>query len=423
MKQPNLKTSRKNLILALLTSLALVLSACGGNTTAPVQPDLDVSAPAGTQTDTSATDDDSLDANSDELAITPAPLDSAFDVPAGTQPGFVGSPYTADTFPLSEMVSVLPRDAIPAITDPEMIRSDQLDYLSDQDLVFGIVHNGEARAYPHNIGWWHEIVNDRIGGRAMAITFCPLTGTGLVFDAERSDGSRLNLGVSGLLYNTNLVMFDRDDDTLYPQIYASSISGGDKGTALTLMPVVETTWAAWKRLYPDTKVMAGGPYTRSRYTQYPYGDYRTNDGAFLFRIRPSLSSNSNDNAARLASKERVLGLRINAEARAYQFAAMGNQQVINDVLGDHELVVVYDEDSRMAIPYSRQLDGQVLSFDIVQDSSFPFSLRDNETGTLWDITGKAVEGELVGQQLQQIPAHNAMWFAWVTFWPNTDVWP
>lgn len=417
---------RKPASILALAALSAALAACGGNATAPVQPDLGVTESVSSGDDGSAaggTASGSTDTSTDGSSSPgPVPLDFGFDLPTGTEPGFVGSPWTADTFPVNEMVSVLPRDAIPAITDPRMIQSDALDYLSDADLVFGVVYNGEARAYPHNIGWWHEIVNDRVGGRAMAITFCPLTGTGLVFDAEGDDGSRLNLGVSGLLYNTNLIMFDRSDDTLYPQIYAASISGRAKGSTLRLMPVIETTWAAWKRLYPNTSVMAGGPYRQSRYTEYPYGDYRSNDNAFLFRIRPNLTDNSNSSAARVPAKDRVLGLRIDAEARAYHFASLGNQQVLNDVLAGHELVVAYDAASRMAIPYSRRVDDRVLTFEIVQDGSFPFSLRDNETGSLWDIRGRAVEGELAGSQLQQIPAHNAMWFAWVTFWPNTDVW-
>jgi hypothetical protein len=105
------------------------------------------------------------------------------------------------------------------MTDPQMVRRDQVDYLSDTDLILGVVVEGEARAYPHNIGWWHEIVNDRVSGHPVSVTFCPLTGTGLVFDGKRDRRRRMELGVSGLLYNTNLVMFDREDESLYPQIY------------------------------------------------------------------------------------------------------------------------------------------------------------------------------------------------------------
>lgn len=255
---------------------------------------------------------------------SPGSLDLGFDLPVGTEPGFVGSPYTASTFPLDQLQSVLPRDATPALTDPEMVRRDQVDFLSNRDLVFGVVINGEARAYPHNIGWWHEIVNDKVGGHPVSVTFCPLTGTGLVFDGKTASGGRLELGVSGLLYNTNLVMFDRDNLSLYPQIYAASVSGVSWGETLTLMPVVETTWSAWKQLYPNTLVIADEPYGQSRYGQYPYGDYRTNDNYFLFSIRPSLASNRNGFSTRIPSKDRVLGVRIDADVRAYPYAQMGD---------------------------------------------------------------------------------------------------
>ena len=400
----------------LALALTVTLVACGGNSSAPTQPSSDNAVPIEIDTSTSTPAPDTF--TPPETSF----FDLGFDLPVGTRPGFEGSPFSANSFPLNEMASVLPRDAIPAITNPTMVRQDNVDYLSDNDLVFGIVINGDARAYPHNIGWWHEIGNDVVGGHPVSITFCPLTGTGLVFDGALPDGRRLDLGVSGLLYNTNLVMFDRRNDTLYPQIYAASITGDTKGEALALMPVVETTWSAWKRLYPETRVIARGPYPRTRYTEYPYGNYRTDNRDFLFSIRPSLSTNINDYAIDFPAKGRVLGVRIDAEARAYPFEKMGSQRVVNDVLGGLEIAVVFDAGSEMIIPYSRRLDGQVLSFSIEDDGSFPFSLRDAETGSLWDIRGRAIEGELKGQQLTQVPAHNAMWFAWVTFWPNTDVW-
>ena len=400
-----LTTSGRRLATALLVSLV----GCGDGTDGPTQPLFNDTAAADIETGT-------------PVVAAGAGSGAGLDRPVGTEPGFVGSPYTASTFPLSEMQSVLPADAIPSITDPEMVRRDQVDYLSDSDLVFGVVVNDEARAYPHNIGWWHEIVNDRIDGYPVSVTFCPLTGTGLVFDGKRAHRRRLELGVSGLLYNSNLVMFDREDESLYPQIYAAGVHGAGQGQTLSLMPVVETTWGAWKQLYPNTLVIANGPYSQTRYTTYPYGDYRTNDSAFLFRIRPTLRANGNDYAVLLPAKDRVLGVRIDAETRAYPFDQVGSRRVVNDVLGGQEIVVVYDAEYRLAIPYWRRVGDRVLTFDIVDDGSFPFSIRDVETETLWDIKGRAVDGELEGLQLTQVPAHNSMWFAWVNFWPNTSVW-
>jgi hypothetical protein len=344
-------------------------------------------------------------------------------VPVGTQPGFTGSPYDANSFPISQVLTVLPQDAIPAVTDPELVSPEQVRYVSGGDLVFGVVIDGDARAYPHSIGWWHEIVNDVVGGRPVCVTFCPLTGTGLVFDGRDGNGGRRLLGVSGRIYNTNLVMYDPNDPgSLYPQIYAAAVRGTQAGRTLPLMPVVETKLSSWRRLYPDTRVVAPGPYPETQYYGYPYGEYRTDDDVFLFDLQPSPASNPNAHALRFGSKDRILGVRIDAETVAFPYAQMAPRRVINEIVGGVEIVVAFDDEAYLAIPYWRRVAGRVLSFDVLDDGSFPFALQDRETGTRWDIRGRAVEGPLAGEQLVQVPAHSAMWFAWVTFWPATRVW-
>ena len=299
-----------------------------------------------------------------------------------------------------------------------------MEYLRPDDLVLGVVINGEARAYPHNIGWWHEIVNDKIGGRAISVTFCPLTGTGLVFDATDAHGGQFQLGVSGLLFNTNLVMYDRrDGDTLYPQMAFKAISGPRRGESLQLLPVVETTWDTWRTLYPRTRVIEKGLYHLQTYAKYPYGDYRTNHDYLLFDLVIPLHNNGNRWATQLERKERVLGVRLDGESKAYPFSAMGERAVINDRVGGVDIAVVWDRASVLVVPYARVVDGQTLTFDPVAVADFPFfGLRDRETGTLWDARGLALEGGLAGKQLVQVPAHNSMWFAWVTFWQTTAVW-
>ena len=123
----------------------------------------------------------------------------------------------------------------------------------------GLVFDGDARAYPHNIGWWNEIINDQFTDRSVAVTLCPLTGTGLVFDATGADRTQIEFGVSGLLINSNLVMYDRRDGaTLYPQMIYTAINGGDLGAQLELLPVIETTWGMWKKMYPNTTVVEAG---------------------------------------------------------------------------------------------------------------------------------------------------------------------
>ena len=345
-------------------------------------------------------------------------------LPWGANEPLIGSYLDVGSFPFREVVSGgPPKDGIPALNNPTFVGALGVNYLSENDLVLGVVINGEARAYPHNIGWWHEIVNDVVGDHPISVTFCPLTGTGLVFDAEDENGGQFELGVSGLLFNNNLIMYDRRDDTsLYPQIYFTGVQGPRTGESLKLLPVVETTWATWKRLHPDTRVIAGNTGWSRDYTRYPYGGYRTNDDAFLFGLNPSLPSNLNDFASAYGAKDGVLGVRLNGQAMAYSFADMGAQAVVNHQVGGVDIAVVWDQANYLAIPYARYANGQTLSFDLELSSGFPFNLRDRETGTLWDIKGTAVEGPLAGAQLTQVPAHNSFWFAWVTFWQDTGVW-
>ena len=161
------------------------------------------------------------------------------------------------------------------------------------------------------------------------MTFCPLTGTGLVFDATDAHGGQFQLGVSGLLFNTNLVMYDRrDGDTLYPR----------------------------------TRVIEKGLYHLQSYAKYPYGDYRTNHDYLLFDLVIPLHNNGNRWATQLERKERVLGVRLDGESKAYPFSAMGERAVINDRVGGVDIAVVWDRASVLVVTCARVVDGQTLTF-------------------------------------------------------------
>ena len=324
-------------------------------------------------------------------------------------------------------------DGIPSMTDPDFVAADDADFVLDNELVMGVYLHGVARAYPEALGWHHEVINDVIGGQGVAVTLCPLTGTGLVFDATDDDGRRFELGVSGGLINSNLVMYDRrDNETLWPQMIYTAIRGSYAGEELQLLPVVETTWAMWRRMHPDTQVAVPGtgldsyPASRrdafadlDRYLRYPYGGYRTSDG-----IAFPLTTGTPD-FDRLHPKAVVLGICRDGAAKSYPFDRMPDGAVINDELGSERIVVVFDTGSGTAIPYSSRVDGRDLTFYAVEPAAgeLPVAFRDVETGTRWDMLGRAATGsELEGHRLEQVPAHNAMWFAWDTYWHEAPVW-
>lgn len=330
-----------------------------------------------------------------------------------------------NNFPTNQIVSGgVDKDAIPALTDPSFVSltSSDANYVNDDDLVLGVVINGEAKAYPHNMGWWHEIVNDVVGGQPIVVSFCPLTSTGLVFNGQGDNGSRITCGVSGLLFNNNLIMYDRrDDTTLYPQMIHAAISGS--GGELQLLPVIETTWRYWKQLYPNSKVVSvqAGTYSSGRYTVYPYGSYRSLDQGPTFQSFPALSDNIT--AQLFPPKTMTLGLRFDEMAKAYPFPVLVQHNVLNDTFQGRDLVVLFYAQEQYARPFSRVVNGTTLTFTKVEsdDPIYPFLIQDTETGSTWNLKGEAIAGSLHGQHLTPLPAHNSFWFAWATFWQNTGI--
>lgn len=271
-------------------------------------------------------------------------------------------------FPQDKILSGgVPPDGIPALTDPTTVPASQSGW-GDGEMVSGVFFAGEARAYPQNIGWWHEIVNDKVGGHSVCYTFCPLTGTGLVFDGQGDQGQggdRITLGVSGLLFNTNLIMYDRRDrKTLYPQMIYASINSTPQ--ELRLLPVVETTWGLWKQLYPRTSVVSAQTGYPRNYGVYPYGSYREDTDIFF-----PLAQDFNKNAlAKLFHpKEMALGLRgINGTPRVYPFKAMGERAALNETLDGRDILIVWYKEGLLAIPYNRNVDGRPLMFEVVNPS-------------------------------------------------------
>ena len=349
-------------------------------------------------------------------------------------PAWSGSPFPFEH--LDQLTSHLrsggpPIDGIPAVTNPDFAPASQIEYVRDTDLVIGVVRGGEVKAYPENLGWWHEIINDRIGDEYISVTLCPLTGTPQVFDATAEDGSQIEFGVSGLLINSNLVMYDRrDDSTLYPQMIYTGINGAYKGEQLELLPAIVTTFGMWKRMYPDSEVALFGTgldrysagqqsyYSKANLFQdYPYGDYRTNHNRIFFYW----TTNTPDLSV-YQPKEMFLGICLGDELRAYGFGDMGPEAVVNDDLGGEPLLVVFHEDSQTALPYSREIDGRTLTFYQADPTGQLPEFRDVETGTTWDLLGRGVAGPLEGEQLVQLPAYYSMWFAWSTYWPESTVW-
>lgn len=262
-----------------------------------------------------------------------------------------------------------PRDGIPAIDKPVFQQADSVDWLSDSDRVLGINMGGESRAYPVAILNWHEIVNDSIGGRPVVVTFCPLCNTGMAFDAEVA-GETLTFGVSGLLFQSDVLLYDRETESLWSQIWSEAISGPYKGRKLEQIPLEHTSWAAWRDKYPDTQLLSRDTGVRRDYLRDPYAGYEQSPTT-LFPV-------ANRAPGPWHSKEWVMGVSLNGEHKAYPFSelAAAKSSRFTDNLGGQTYTVIWDATHRSAIV---ELEGEI------------------------------------------IPTTTAFWFAWYAFYPQTKV--
>lgn len=308
------------------------------------------------------------------------------------------------------------KDGIPSIDNPQFSSKEDIDalgILSNADLVIGIKVGDEIRAYPHPILDWHEIVNDNVNGLPVALTYCPLTGTAIGWK-RTINGVETTFGVSGLLYNTNLIPYDRASDSNWSQMLLKSVNGSNINTDIETYPLVETTWGEWKFLFPDAKVLNTSSGFDRPYGIYPYGDYRENNSLLLFPIE--------NEDGRLPRKERGLGVTVNNQSRFYRFNNFEATLVgtVNDNLNNKNIVVVGSKLRNFLVAYDREIEpGVVLTFEPIQEEG-AVVMRDNN-GDRWTIFGEAIEGPYLGQTLKPTSSFIGMWFAWATFHPDVEI--
>ena len=316
------------------------------------------------------------------------------------------------SIPADEVVDGGPGpDGIPAIESPEFESAATIQSVDDQDLVVVVRYQDEVRVYPHDILNYHEVVNDGAADDPFTLSYCPLTGSATVWkgNVTHADSS---FGTSGLLYNSNLIMYDRETRSFWSQMLQSAVSGDRIRENADKFQVIETVFATLRQMYPDARVMTRNTHFTRDYDDYPYGNFRSVPG-LLFPV------SNTDN--RLHPKTRVIGVRSAASAKVYQLREFGGTTVaINDQVGNLSVVVVGSSADNFSAIYDRTLtDGTVLNFTAIQDD-LPNVLSDSE-GNTWDIFGRAVSGPRTGEQLLQTESYVSYWFAWVAFFANTDI--
>lgn len=260
------------------------------------------------------------------------------------------------------------RDGIPAINKPIFVSGKQVTFLKPDDRVLGLINNKQAKAYPIAILNYHEIVNDNVGGDKIAVTYCPLCGSGIAYRSE-IEGEDFIFGVSGLLYNSALLLYDRQTESLWSQILGKAISGSMKGTKLETVQLTYTSWRDWQQRYPDTLVLSTRTGFLHDYSKEPYAGYEKS-GRLWFPV--------NFRAMGYHPKERIIGIEINGKFKAYPFAELSKTSgKIKDSVNGKKLLIYFDSD--------------------------------NQTGSVFDEAG---------DELQSV---TTFWFAWYAFHNDTDV--
>lgn len=420
------------LVFALVAFLSLVAAACG---------DSDGDSASGAGVTTSDDGESGEEAADDEASEGEAAGDSGGD-PVNVSPEQVASTPVEDTVsalqesedpsfpdPLIDIADITsggpPPDGIPPIDDPNFYAVDDVSFLADEEPILRLEVEGEVRGYPVQIMTWHEIVNDTVGGVPVTVTYCPLCNSAVGFDRRFGDRI-LDFGTSGLLFNSSLVMYDRQTSSLWTHFNGEAVVGTLAGAQLEFLPVSTVSWSEFREAHPDALVLNRDTGEQRNYGVNPYAGYDTGGGPDFFfdEVDP-----------RLPERAQVLGVRDveKGTAVALPISELEVTGVDQFVFEDRSIVAWHQFGLNSALDtaaidagrdigqtgvFSANVDGQVLTFSTI-DGGF----TDGETGSTWNVLGQATAGELEGTQLEAIEHLNTFWFAWAAFNENTEIRP
>lgn len=332
--------------------------------------------------------------------------------------------FSKSSVELSEIMSGgPPRDGIPPIDAPSFVSAEEAQtWLEEDEPVIALDIAGDARAYPLQIMTYHEIVNDTVGDIPVSVTFCPLCNASIVFD-RRIDDLVLDFGTTGRLRKSDLIMYDRQTETWWQQFVGKGIVGKLTDRELEQWPSQIVSFATFREAFPDGKILSKETGFVRPYGNNPYAGYDSIDSSpFLFR---------GDVDPRLPPMERVLSIPVAEQHTLVPLSVLDATALINTQI-DGESIVVFapskansaldksDIASSRLIPaaaaYSAELDGEVLEFELKGNE-----ITDRNTGSVWDVFGRALSGKLAGERLRQIDAGVHFAFAWLAFDPAAVV--
>ena len=343
---------------------------------------------------------------------------------AGISPRGWTTDFSRHSVPFSEILSGgIPRDGIAPLDEPRFTTPEDADrWLGDKEPVIAFELNGDARAYPLQILVWHEIVNDVVGGVPVAVTFCPLCNTAIVFE-RTLEGVVYDFGTSGKLRNSDLVMWDRQTESWWQQFTGEAIVGELTGKKLMFLSGPIIAWSDFKAANPEAKVLSRDTGFSRRYGQNPYGGYDQADNPpFLF---------DGELDGRLAAKDRVVDVSIDGVTAVFPFLTLEEERVVNYTVNNQDLAVFFKSGTLSALDKGSIKDSRDVGatgvFERTVDShnlTFRFdgeNFVDDQTGSIWNIFGQAVEGPLSGQKLNPVIHTNIFWFAIAAFRPDAMI--
>jgi len=405
--------SGSHCVRALVVTVALLATACSGPAGEGSAPPEE---PRTTTTAMPTVEDypDAITRRLHRMATEPRPVE-----PSAMPPRHLD----AETFP----VSLVPRDrivwggvapdAIPAIDDPVFERASSVDWIDDREAVLVLQLDGEARAYPIQVLMWHEIVNDEVDGRPVAVTYCPLCNSGVAFD-RTVEGRTLDFGTSGSLYLSALVMYDRQTESLWTHFDGRAVVGTLVGAELEMFPVSTVAWGDFRRAHPDAEVLSKDtgydrPYGRNAYRGYDQGEAPL-PGFFPGAVDP-----------RQAGMARVVGFGDGDDAVAVLTEHLAEVGVVNLELDGRPVVVWHVPGTASALDRDRVADGDdVGATGVFFTDGSAFSRNgtefvDHATGTTWNVLGEAVRGPRTGEHLEPVTHLDTFWFAWSSYRSET----
>ncbi len=407
----------RNRLAIVVVLLALVAAACGGTDDAsPENPTPTTDAAAG-----DIVDETTLTTTGAEPALGVLP-EGPSALQTSTAPEF--PPALVD--PAEIISGGPPPDGIPPLDEPVFINVvDALEIFDPSEAVVALEINGEAKAYPVQVMIWHEIVNDEVGGVPVSVTYCPLCNSAVTYRREIR-GVETTFGTSGRLFASALVMYDRATETMWTHFDGRAVVGLLAGEQLEAIASPLLSWGDFAETYPTGQVLdpSATGYDRA-YGRNPYFGY---DDA---STEPFLFTGITD--PRAQSKDRVVGVEIDGSAVAFSLDAIsgGLATATDFTIGETDVVVFWKAGQATALEgdgiedgrdvgsvgvFLPAIDGQVLTFE-----SDGGAFRDVETGSLWNVTGEATEGDLAGSRLERVNHLDTFWFAWATYQPGSEL--